>query len=1566
MAGSHLLVPIAVEALVVNEADKHGTLWSIGSKQYGGLSRMDPIEPHPFAQSIDQPRTGITLHWALPDALTRGRRSPDGQLIFPTVPNRWLVIRMASGPNRRLVAKVVESDFLGASGTNPHPDPLVRGQLTRLGRSRDLSAFVASPTVSDLSLRLTALGLTKASGELVGAADPAFAAYVPNVVDVFAFQDDLADAEQEQPQSLSYMVMGWYDRPEKDPLNDHGQFDIRDDQGNPVDGKTVNQAVMDFFKWDVAKRPDDPFPNNILCHGMVYDVRWTGMSNGNPQSFLLGPHSAFADFGVETRTQSGEHNDPDPERTAMPQIAIGNSTVDGLASLIEYLLNLDDAGVDLSTLVQALDYGLASSYDDPGGREELIDRIHQAWFAAEDGGSLWEVEAAAARTGDQKSLERSAQPVNLTPEQAAALSALNSAQREFDNQRRSLRSLQLDLYTRLWRSLRSRNSGDPVAIDHSQVDNVLADLTGQVKAAKEKLGPSAAPATITATQTLTEAKSVLAGLLPETLVMKESKMPRFWRPADPVVVVYGCRRSMKHGGDGRFSPENKLFCRISGQEASSLVLSPLFQVTTVTVRQTFFSSLLSSLSGPSVPAPISSLICELVLLNPAFAQDIFGVTNGLQTAALQQMIWQKFSDVRLPENLHTAAGFSGVRPSPVAVESWAQPWAPLFLSWRVTWFPSNPSASAALDDWQFNGNDYDWIGIRELSEDTAEILEGKSIVGGVSTKSIIDNLSAHLEDYKESLSDRLANSSLDSDDAAKIRKELEDVARLQPLVETELRTADFLAQPLTGFHDQLIMRDRSQYLDPPADAKPDGIVAALEDGPRLAPIPHHFGSEQGHFYPVRAGHFRLDRLWIVDAFGQVFDPILERGESPLSFTPLRGSGLVTTGLTQRTDTQALQMPPRLVQPSRLQFRFVDAGKADPTTAGDASFAPPGKVETAVSNHAPMTLLPAGNALQAAAAGPFQVAAGSNVIGVKVGETSVAVALTPSADRTAADIAAQLNADSSFNAVAVAEPAAVDGTGGERLKLSTKILPSVTILRGSANAALGFLAGDTASGRDGIAALTGSLAAPFDIPAAGTFSVNIDGGITISASLTAGPARSAAQVVTDLNAAFGSSALAEVAAGNRLTVSSRASSSLRILNGSANAALGLAPSTTGSAEVTGATSGPFHLVAGQSDTLQLSVGNSTVTVALTASSPRTTEQIAADLNGDAAFVSVAVAERNGDLLRISSRKVTPVCGWILPNHLDHSITVFDADGHSLGAVLLAGLDQTHPLIWEPTVAGDFAVAAPSLIPNPHLSSFIATLEAQTGDGPFTDLMQAIDSTLWTTEPLGKRGDHLSALIGRPLAVVRASVALELSEAPATRQLWEDTGKPPDTSWTNATFHVRLGDSDLRDDGVIGHFVLNTGIAETDYGKFFAVHPKLGVTSGYVQDGSIPADMTLAIGEIRHVTLLVDPRGSMRARCGILPSKSLRLPRTFVAHALETMNVTFRVGPILNELSSLRMPLPVDVAGSWSWIANTGVALAPFETITTISSATQQARLTDEPLHIREGYLKLSDAVGKESV
>jgi hypothetical protein len=53
-------------------------------------------------------------------------------------------------------------------------------------------------------------------------------------------------------------------------------------------------------------------------------------------------------------------------------------------------------------------------------------------------------------------------------------------------------------------------------------------------------------------------------------VQVKRAVPRWYIPSDPVILLQGLNRSFKHGGDGRFSEQRKLPCRVSGMTAREL------------------------------------------------------------------------------------------------------------------------------------------------------------------------------------------------------------------------------------------------------------------------------------------------------------------------------------------------------------------------------------------------------------------------------------------------------------------------------------------------------------------------------------------------------------------------------------------------------------------------------------------------------------------------------------------------------------------------------------------------------------------------------------------------------------------------------------------------------------------------------------------------------------------------------------------------------------------------------------------------------------------------------------
>ena len=325
---------------------------------------------------------------------------------------------------------------------------------------------------------------------------------------------------------------------------------------------------------------------------------------------------------------------------------------------------------------------------------------------------------------------------------------------------------------------------------------------------------------------------------------------------------------------------------------------------------------------------------------------------------------------------------------------------------------------------------------------------------------------------------------------------------------------------------------------------------------------------------------------------------------------------------------------------------------------------------------------------------------------------------------------------------------------------------------------------------------------------------------------------------------------------------------------------------------------------------------------------------------------------------------PVCGWLLPNHLDRSVAAYDAAGSPLGELLvLADVTGTPTVRWlaAPDVANP--VTDPSRIPNPHMAALFGAFTSAAGGIPaagrvaaFRAFYQSIDETLWMVDPPGGQGDaDLAVLIGRPLALVRGQLQYELLGRPATNQSWRDTLQDQRAGLGDVPFPIRLGSTELLDDGLIGYF---TG---SRYTTFNAVHPSSAATSPYVAPVAPGNYLSLPFNypdyATQELTLLLDPRGTVHATTGILPTARLQLPAQFYTRALEQMIVTFRAGPVLTDPASIRLPFPAEQNGDWAWIRHTGTGAADWVT-SPILAADTQPRLADRPPHLMEGWLKFT--------
>lgn len=328
---------------------------------------------------------------------------------------------------------------------------------------------------------------------------------------------------------------------------------------------------------------------------------------------------------------------------------------------------------------------------------------------------------------------------------------------------------------------------------------------------------------------------------------------------------------------------------------------------------------------------------------------------------------------------------------------------------------------------------------------------------------------------------------------------------------------------------------------------------------------------------------------------------------------------------------------------------------------------------------------------------------------------------------------------------------------------------------------------------------------------------------------------------------------------------------------------------------------------------------------------------------------------------------PVCGWLLPNHLDRSLDVYDNQGNLLGELLLVVNPQGQSLSWQAN-PGSPTPLEPAQIANSHLKGFVQQLLAfNDGGASFRALLQTIDETLWTVDPLGGRDDQeLSVLIGRPIALVRAKLQLMLEGNPLQDQSWSQTlglnvlGES-NFDFTQVQFSVKLGSLNLFDDGLLGYFVGN------NYQQFNSVHcppvstpyiTPIGVNSNYLALTPNYLSQPAAQQTPIWITLLLDPRGKVHATTGILPTQTLILPEVYVGNAIASLNIAFRINGLLTDPDAIRIPVPGLKAGIWSWIEPSDPQT--WDASLPIVKANATPRLAAVAPIVHEGWLKLVES------
>ena len=271
--------------------------------------------------------------------------------------------------------------------------------------------------------------------------------------------------------------------------------------------------------------------------------------------------------------------------------------------------------------------------------------------------------------------------------------------------------------------------------------------------------------------------------------------------------------------------------------------------------------------------------------------------------------------------------------------------------------------------------------------------------------------------------------------------------------------------------------------------------------------------------------------------------------------------------------------------------------------------------------------------------------------------------------------------------------------------------------------------------------------------------------------------------------------------------------------------------------------------------------------------------------------------------------SPLCGWLIPSHQDCWVLVYDAAGGLLGYV-----DNDRK--WQPAPGDPTAPSGPASIPNRHLGDVVGWMTSRRDDvmaPEGTDkLIAQLEAVTGTIEPEYAHGDSAHALfLGRPLAVARAFVGVSGKQSALLNDAF-DTVKGLD----DIALPVRLGDKSRSNDGLVGYF---TPLTVEARGMSPAGNVGLRPPAQFSEITEDAPCLHLHLsGQAQRLTLLLDPRCPVHARCGLLPTKSIHMPVSHYAKSLSAIEMLLSVSPVLMEPEGTAVPHPHEPGRSTTWI------------------------------------------------
>ncbi|MBS0349971.1 MAG: hypothetical protein JSR33_02090 [Proteobacteria bacterium] len=346
------------------------------------------------------------------------------------------------------------------------------------------------------------------------------------------------------------------------------------------------------------------------------------------------------------------------------------------------------------------------------------------------------------------------------------------------------------------------------------------------------------------------------------------------------------------------------------------------------------------------------------------------------------------------------------------------------------------------------------------------------------------------------------------------------------------------------------------------------------------------------------------------------------------------------------------------------------------------------------------------------------------------------------------------------------------------------------------------------------------------------------------------------------------------------------------------------------------------------------------------------------------------------LLFNNCQANPVIGWLLVNYLNQNLQIYNPTGELLLDELSIKTEHERKVCVERR--------DPLFLPTryPYLHSLQNALHGDESGNPdaYNALLKIINLAFsLKVVPGVHHTPYLSAILGRPLALVKACWQLELAQPAYIEQNYDawavgqyQYGVEPESYRAFSEkyqFPVQLGSTDLASDGLVGYFLEQSDLKET-FARFYTPY-QLSSSSDYAIHTNALTRFTLSpknpgIEDRISTIMLMDPFARVHAYTDILPVKWLQLPAIFVKPALQKMSLSFKLGPLLTTRSSCTDPvtgkeqktvcLPQpSIKGQWSWLEPAFTTSSIKKSETALQPADSIARF-GQPYEIIEGRLE----------